>query len=288
MVDTTSETEMANTSAFVRSRTEIVTRCCTFVTFCDSKMTIMNRSQLETTTTINNTSYTLVTPGTRRTSGDSNESRFIRFHTCAPKTMVYRKSKDSTKKVVWFKLMATTGSGSKEPETPRETPLGSRETVSQSNQRNSPCWCDPTNELKSVQNWTAPRSCPPFSNLVASQFLPSTLSLFHFLQNAIRLMCLSPSTPPLFITQNTRKILLTKTCPDIHYVSQLCLGTSPSCFICCWSSPKLRHIPFTNLHAATDTLSLSLECLQMMLMLCLSLRWTHQSHCRLHCYGWVE
>ena len=55
--------------------------------------------------------------------------------------------------------MATIGSCSKEPETPRETLLVCRETVAQSNQRNSPCWWEPHNELKSVQNWTTPCSC---------------------------------------------------------------------------------------------------------------------------------
>ena len=89
-------------------------------------------------------------------------------------------------------MVATTGSGSIEPETPRQTPLGNRETISQNNQRNSPRWCDPTDELKSVQNWTAPRSCPPFSCLVASQFSPPTLSPFHLLETAYRLTCFSP------------------------------------------------------------------------------------------------
>ena len=43
MVDTTSETEMANTSSFVPITKKTVTHCCTFVTFCESNATIMNQ-----------------------------------------------------------------------------------------------------------------------------------------------------------------------------------------------------------------------------------------------------
>ena len=90
----------------------------------------------------------------------SDESRFLGFHTCAPRTMVCRRPERlNLKTVVWFKLVATLGSGSKEPETPRETLLVCRETVTQHNQRNSPCWYEPNNESKSVQNWTTPCSC---------------------------------------------------------------------------------------------------------------------------------
>ena len=130
MVDTTSETEMTNTSP-------IVPITNTFVTFCDSNVTIMNHLQMETTmkTLCDHKKQHLVHPyhdswyETRpRRHLRSSESRFPWIpHVCTKNHGLSETGKIKLKKVVWFKLVATTGSCSKEPETPRETPLVCRE-----------------------------------------------------------------------------------------------------------------------------------------------------------------
>ena len=128
--------------------------------------------------------------------------------------------------------MATSGSGSKEPETPRETLLVCRETVPQSNQRNSPCWWELTSELKKrskLNNSLFMCSCPPFSWLVASPFPSPTLSfpLSSDCESTDVFLTIQSFSSPLktFERFSRRKRALT------FAASPLCcaLGTSPNC-----------------------------------------------------------
>ena len=221
-------------------------------------------------TTTNNTSFTLImTPGTRRARGDIcvQMNRFSLDSTCAyqePWSVGDRKDQ-TKKKIVWFKWVARSGTGLIEPEKPRETLLVCRESVAQSNQRNSPCWCEPNNELKKR---------PKLNN-----------SLFMC---ANRLMCFSPSNPSPHHSKHS------KDSPDenvpwhLERLSDVLVYFSLLFYLFVAFSQTAFNSQSQFSTRRPKTLSLSLDCLIVLLMLCLSLRWTHQRHCHLYCYGWVE